>query len=69
MQNFLAYHAESKNSLIYPQSLDPESKIGCFLVNWLDDKLPIRKRNVSDFAPWETNLWRELILLFVNVQP
>lgn len=65
----LAYHAESKNSLIYPQSLDPKSKVGRLLVNRLDHKLPVRERNVSDFAPWETNLRRELILLFVNVQP
>ena len=68
-EELLTYHAESKNSLVYPQSLDPKSKVGRLLVNRLDDKLPVRERNISDFTPWETNLRRELILLFVNVQP
>ena len=53
-----SYHAKSKNSLVYPQSLDPKGKVGRLLVNWLDHKLPVRERNVSDFAPWKTNFRR-----------
>ena len=40
----------------------------CLLVDWCNGKLLIIVLNISDLAPWETNLWGQSVLLFVHIQ-
>lgn len=59
---------QKKNKKVSLEIISTYLTYWSLLVNWFDDKFLVVERDVTNFTPWETYLWCQFVVLFINIQ-